>query len=233
MDVHDLTAAYALDALDPEGREIFEAHLGQCARCREELASFGEAATALALGVVSPPPPAGLRNRILAAAAMERENVVPLPMRRPWLVRATVAAASVAACAAIGLGIWAGTLSHSLDRARAASASAEQAAQVLADPSSHKIALHGGSGMLAVDPTGRGVLVVERLPAAPSGRVYEAWVIPPGGAPRKAGLFESSGSMTMVPLAENVPKGAVVAATLERAGGTDKPTQTPVFSAQT
>jgi hypothetical protein len=39
--------------------------------------------------------------------------------------------------------------------------------------------------------------------------------------------------MTMVPLAESVPKGAVVAATLERAGGTDKPTQTPVFSAQT
>ncbi len=158
---------------------------------------------------------------------------MPLPMRRPWLVRATVAAASVAACAAIVLGVWAGTLSHSLDHARAASARAELAAQVLADPNSHKVSLTGGNGMLAVDPSGRGVLVVHRLAAAPAGRTYEAWVIPPGGVPRKAGLFSSKGSMTMVPLAENVPKGSVVAATVERAGGVDKPTQTPVFSAQT
>jgi anti-sigma factor RsiW len=233
MDVHELTAAYALDALDPEERETYEAHLAQCANCREELATFGETATALAFGVTSPAPPARLRGQILAAAAAERENVVPLPMRRPWLVRATAAAAGIAACAAIGLGVWASTLSHSLDRARATSASAEMAAQVLADPSSQKIALKGGSGMLAVDSSGRGVLVVHRLPAAPAGRTYEAWVIPPGGTPQKAGLFSSKGSMTMVPLAENVPKGSVVAATVERSGGADKPTQTPVFSAQT
>jgi anti-sigma-K factor RskA len=233
MDVHDLTAAYALDALDPEEHETYEAHLAQCARCREELASLGETATALAFGVTSPPPPERLRGQILAAAAAERENVVPMPAQRLWLVRATAVAASVAACTAIGLGIWASTLSQSLDRARATGARAEVAAQVLADPNSQKIALQGGSGMLAVDPSGRGVLIVHRLPAAPAGRVYEAWVIPPDGAPRKAGLFSSSGSMTMVPLAENVPKGSVVAATVERAGGADKPTQTPLFSAQT
>jgi anti-sigma factor RsiW len=232
MDVHELTAAYALDALDPDERETYEAHLAQCERCREELASLGETATALAFGVTSPPPPERLRGQILAAAAAERENVVPLPMRRPWLVRATAAAAGVAACAAIGFAVWASTLSHSLDRARATSARAEMAAQVLADPSSQKIALKGGNGMLAVDPSGRGVLVVHRLPAAPSGQIYEAWVIPPGGAPREAGLFSSKGSMTMVPLGENVPRGSVVAATVERAGGVDKPTQTPVFSAQ-
>jgi anti-sigma factor RsiW len=229
MDVHELTAAYALDALDPEERETYEAHLAQCERCREELASLGETATALAFGVTSPAPPERLRGQILAAAAAERENVVPLPVRRPWLA----AAASVAACAAVGLGVWAGTLSHSLDRARATSARAEVAAQVLADPNSRKVSLKGGNGMLAVDPSGRGVLVVHRLPAAPSGQIYEAWVIPPGGVPRKAGLFSSKGSMTMVPLAENVPKGSIVAATVERAGGVDKPTQTPVFSAQT
>jgi anti-sigma-K factor RskA len=232
MDIHELTAAYALDALDPEERETYEAHLGQCERCREELASLGETASALAFGVTSPAPPERLRSQILAAAAAERENVVPLPMRRPWLVRTAVAAASVAACAAVGFGVWANTLAHSLDRARATSAQAELAAQILADENSQKIALRGGNGMLAVDPNGRGVLIVHRLPAAPAGKTYEVWVIPPGGAPQKAGLFSSSGSMTMVPLAENVPKGSVVAATVERAGGTDKPTQTPVFSAQ-
>jgi anti-sigma-K factor RskA len=232
MDIHDLTAAYALDALDEEERGSYEAHLAQCEQCRKELGSLGETAAALAFAVVSPAPPERLRGRILAAAAAERENVVPLPVRRPWLTRAAAAAASVAACAAIGLGIWAATLQHSLDRARATSARTEEAAQVLADPSSQKIALRGGSGMLAVDPSGRGVLVVNRLPAAPSGHIYEAWVIPAGGAPRKAGLFDSKGSTTMVPLDENVPKGAVVAATVERAGGADKPTQTPLFSAR-
>jgi anti-sigma-K factor RskA len=153
-------------------------------------------------------------------------------MRRPWLVRATAAVASVAACAAVGFGIWAATLSHSLDRARAASARAQAMAQVLANPGTRRITLQGGSGVVAVDPSGHGVLVVDRLPSAPSGHTYEAWVIPHGGAARKAGLFKSSGSTTMVPIA-NVPKGAVVAATVERAGGTDAPTQTPIVSAQT
>jgi hypothetical protein len=232
MDVHDLTAAYALDALNEEERETFEAHLAQCALCREDLAGLGEAATALALAVVSPPPPARLRERILTTAAAERENVVSLPMRRPWLIRSTAAVASIAACAAIVLGIWAATLSHSLDRARASRASAQAIAQVLADPSSQRIALRGGNGTLAVDPAGRGVLIVRSLQAAPAGHTYEAWVIPAGGMPHKAGLFTSSGATTMVPLAD-VPKGAVVAATVERAGGADQPTQTPIFSAQT
>jgi anti-sigma-K factor RskA len=232
MDVHDLTAAYALDALGQDERETYEAHLAQCARCREELAGLGETAAALAFGVVSPPPPPRLRERILTTAAAERENVVSLPMRRPWLVRSAAAAASIAACTAIALGVWAASLSHSLDRARASSASARAIAQVLANPSSHQIALKGGSGTVAVDPAGRGVLIVRRLPAAPSGHTYEAWVIPAGGMPQKAGLFAGGDSTTMVPLA-NVPKGAVVAATVERAGGVDQPTQTPIVSAQT
>ena len=75
MDAHDLTAAYALDALDAEDREAYEAHLGRCERCRAELATFGEAATALAWAVASPAPPQRLRDRILGAAAAERQNV--------------------------------------------------------------------------------------------------------------------------------------------------------------
>ena len=38
MDAHDLTAAYALDALDPEEVETYERHLSQCEECREQLA---------------------------------------------------------------------------------------------------------------------------------------------------------------------------------------------------
>jgi anti-sigma-K factor RskA len=232
MDVHDLTAAYALDALDSDERESYETHLAQCAQCQRELASLGETASALAFGIASPPPPAHLRERILKTAAAERENVVPLPMRRQWLTRTAAVVAGVAACAAIGLGIWAATLSHSLDRERARNASAQAVAQVLANPNAQRIALKGGNGVVAVDPSGRAVLVVDDLASVPSGHTYEAWVIPAGGMPHKAGLFQSGGAQTLVPLA-NVPKGAVVAATVERSGGVEAPTTTPVFSAQT
>jgi anti-sigma factor RsiW len=231
MDAHDLTAAYALDALDADDREAYEAHLGQCEDCRAELATLGEAATALAWAVASPAPPQQLRDRILGAAAAERQNVVPFPGPRQWLFRATAAAAAVAACVAIGLGVWAGSLSHSLSSERSAHASAARATEILADPASRKVELQGGNGMVAVDPAGRGVLVVRRLPAAPAGKTYEAWVIT-GGKAKRAGLFHGGDSPTMLTLDETVPRGSVVAATMERQGGVDKPTETPIFSAQ-
>jgi anti-sigma-K factor RskA len=233
VDVHELTAAYALDALGTEERAAFEAHLGSCAECREELAALGETAAALAWAVKSPEPPAALRGRILAGAAAERENVIPLPARRPWLVRTTAAAAAVAACTAVGLGVWASTLSHSLDSERSARAAEARAVQIVMDPASTKVALHGGDGMLAVDQTGRAVLVVHRLAPAPADKIYEAWVIPPGSNPIRAAVFKGGGSMTMVPLDEMVPAGSMVATTVERAGGVDAPTDSPVLTAQT
>jgi anti-sigma-K factor RskA len=233
LDVHDLTAAYTLDALDADERGAYEAHLGGCERCREELAELGDTASALAWAVPSPAPPRQLRERILEAAAAERGNVLPLPMPRPWLVRATAAAAAVAACAAVGLGVWAATLSRSLNQERSRRAADAQAMQVVADPASRRVALAGGTGLVVVDPTGRGVLVVHRLPSAPEGRIYEAWVIPRGGRPERAGLFDANGSTTVVPLREAVPPGSIVAATIERKGGVDAPTQTPIFSAET
>jgi anti-sigma factor RsiW len=102
--LHDLTAAYALDALDPEDARAYEEHLARCERCRDELASLSEAATALAYASEAPQPPPELRARILQQAHRERANVVPL---RPRWVYPVAAAAAVAAGAALALGIWA------------------------------------------------------------------------------------------------------------------------------
>ncbi len=232
MDIHDLTAAYALDALDEHEAREFEAHLAQCERCRDELARLSESAAALAWAVDPHVPPSALRERILDAAAAERTNVVPLPVRNPWLVRAIAGVAAVAACAAVGLGIWATALSHSVNRERTARAADARAVEILSDPASRRISLEGGSGVVAVDPTGQGVLVVDRLPRAPAGKTYEAWVIPAGGDPLPAGLFSGGGRTTVVRLARSVPRGSTIAATLERAGGVDAPTQSPVVRAQ-
>jgi anti-sigma-K factor RskA len=232
MDLHDLTAAYALDALDADETRAYKAHLAQCERCREELATLSESATALAWAVDAPPPPAALRERILAAAAAERTNVVPLPVRSPWVVRATAAIAAVAACTAVGLGIWANNLSQSVDRERSARAADAGALAILSDPATRRVPLDGGNGVVAVDHTGQGVLVVDRLAAAPSGKTYEAWVIPPGGAARAAGLFTGGDSTTVVRLQRSVTRGSTIAVTVERAGGVEAPTQPPLFRAR-
>ena len=230
--LHDLTAAYALDALAADEAEAYEAHLAQCARCREELAALSETATALAWAADAPAPPSRLRAAILEAAAAERENVVPLrPRARPF--RLVAAAAAVAACAAVGFGVWAATLSNSLSRERSARAADASALAILANGGSRRASLAGGDGIVAVDPSGRGVLVVRRLPEAPSGKTYEAWVIPDGAAPVPAGTFAGGGATTVVRLRAEVPRGAVVAATVEREGGVRAPTRPPLFSAAT
>jgi anti-sigma-K factor RskA len=104
MDPHDLTAAYALDALDPDEAEAYERHLGQCEECREQLAELNGAAANLAFGAVAPAPPTRLRASILDAAAAERTNVVPL-LRRRWIARGLGVAAAAAACVVVGLAV--------------------------------------------------------------------------------------------------------------------------------
>lgn len=202
MDVHDLTAAYALDALDAAETETYEAHLAGCDRCREELSSLRESAGALAWATEAPAPPARLRAAILDAAAAERANVVSLPTRRTWAFRATAAFAAVAACTAIGLGIW---------NARLHSERPTLSAVVVV-----------GNGRSAT-------LSVAGLAPAPQGKVYEAWVIPPGATARPAGLFSHSGTIR---LRQAVPPNATVAVTLERAGGVQAPTRQPLISAR-
>jgi anti-sigma-K factor RskA len=104
MDAHDLTAAYALDALAPDEAEAYERHLGQCEECRVQLAELNETAANLAFAAVAPAPPARLRASILDAAAAERTNVVPL-LRRRWVSRGLAVAAAAVVAIAVGLGV--------------------------------------------------------------------------------------------------------------------------------
>jgi anti-sigma-K factor RskA len=198
MDPHDLTAAYALDALSPDEAEAYERHLGQCEECREQLAELNETAAALAFGAVAPAPPARLRASILDAAAAERTNVVPLLHRR-WVRRGLAIGAAAAACIAVGLGV---SLSQS---------SRTQP-----------------SWMVSVGSSRKAIVRVSGLSAAPRGKTYEAWVIPMDSSPRPAGLFHGGRNTTLL-LRGRVPKNAVVAVTVEPAGGSKQPTTKPFF----
>jgi anti-sigma-K factor RskA len=213
-DPHSLVAPYALDALEAGDERQFEEHLALCERCREDLAGLREAAASLAYGAPAVSPPAELRERILTQARSERPNVVPLRRRRAWTAP-LAAAAAVAACAAIVLGIWASTLSNSTDPLES----------VLSRPGARLVAM-GRAGGVAVAPNGDAVIAVA-VPRAPAGKTYEAWVIR-GAKAEPAGLFRGRPGTSVVEIARPVRAGNVVAVTLERAGGTSRPTTKPL-----
>jgi anti-sigma-K factor RskA len=204
MDLHELTAAYALDALDADEADAYQEHLGQCEECREELAELSDTAASLAFATVAPVPPARLRAAILDRAVAERSNVVPLRRRR-WVTRGFAVATAAAASVAVALALTVGRSNHQ-------------------QPVVSMGFTRGANG--------NATLMVSGLDTAPKGKTYEAWVIPKGKAPRPAGLFEG-GKPTTIHLHGVPQKDAVVAVTVEPAGGSPAPTTTPIASSAT
>jgi anti-sigma factor RsiW len=229
--VHELTAGYALDALDPDERRAYEAHLPACERCQRELESFWATTEALAVAASGPRPSPALRDRILASAKAERPVVIPLESRRRRAVPVLAAAAAMAAVVAVAVGLWASRLSNDLDETRLALDRERTAAAVLADPASRTVELQAGDGRLVVDPDGRAVLVLDRLDPAPSEKAYEAWIIE-GDTPRPAGLFPGREGLDVVGLDGSVGEGDVVAVTIEQKRGVKKPTTQPIVASE-
>src|SRR3954469_25184659 len=77
-DIHALSGAYAVDALDDLERVAFERHLAECAECRAEVDGLREVAATLA-ETTAVAPPAALHHPVLSAAATVR----PLPPEAP------------------------------------------------------------------------------------------------------------------------------------------------------
>jgi anti-sigma factor RsiW len=215
---HELSAAYALDALDGDDLKAYETHLAGCERCREDVASFRATASALAYDVDLPPPPETLERRIIDAARAERPNVVPMPRR--WAIPA-VALTVASAAAAIVLGIWVAHLSNSLDKQRANNKSQDAVLTILSDCT--VTPAEGASARVCVAPTRKAVLAVDNLEPAGPGKTYEAWVIA-GKRVQPAGLFQGGAGRRYLRLTKSVPGRATIAVTREKAGGVAAPT---------
>ena len=213
--IHDQVAAYALDALDDSERREFEEHLAGCEQCSSELEGLQDAATSLAYVPEGPAPSPELRERLLGRVHEEtvRTHDVPAgaaaPRRRRLFAPVLAGLAVGAVAAAIVLGLWASSLSRSLDTKNAALG-------VLSNHASKHLAL-GTASEVVVAPNGRAVLV-SCLSRAPSGKTYELWVMH-GGSAEPAGIFTLGTRGTPVLLARRVPRGAQVGLSLERAGG--------------
>ncbi len=74
-DVRDLAAAFVLGALDPVDEAAVREHLATCPEAHEEIAELGSVLPALDASVPQMEPSAGLKARVLAAAATDLEPV--------------------------------------------------------------------------------------------------------------------------------------------------------------
>ena len=84
QDVHKLTGAYAVDALDELERARFEQHLSGCEDCRAEVAELRETAALLA-ETTATTPPTSLRESVLAGISQVRPLPPEVPVAAPTL----------------------------------------------------------------------------------------------------------------------------------------------------
>jgi len=229
--VHELAAAYVLNALEDEDRRVFEAHLARCTVCEEELASLRQAAAGLAYAAAGPPAPPELRARLLAEAGTSRRPAQVTRLRerlRPYALPAFAGVAVAAAVAAVVLALWAASLSDKVDDERSARGDLADLVTGVARGDLARLPLHGAGGAAFVNRSGGAVLVVSGVRAAPAGRAYEIWVVE-GTKVTPAGLF-GGGPTAIVPLLAPVAKGDRIGVTLERARGADMPSGPLLFA---
>jgi anti-sigma-K factor RskA len=234
-DMHALAGAYALDAVDGPERERFEHHLGHCQACDNEVRGLQETATRFALAV-SEQPPAQLRTRVLASAARTRQpppiaEVRSLPESGTgWLRRLAVPLAAACVVAAIALAVLLGMARSQLGSVRAEQ---REIAAVLSAPGARivsvRISVGGAATVVVASRLHRLIFTSTGMPGLPAGKIYQLWVLGPGGSATSAGLLsqDANGGTTPV-LASGLIRGDRIGVTVEPAGGTTKPTTTPI-----
>jgi anti-sigma factor RsiW len=240
-DLHTLTGAYVLDALDADERREFEEHLRGCEPCTAEVA--GLLATSARLGASSElVPTPSLHDAVMAEVARTRQLpplerstpdsppaderagvVVPLARRRPALMLAGAAALVVLA------GSLGGALAVEHHRATTLQQQLAATAQVYAAQDARTTTAHVAGGTLTV-VTSVGLhraVVIPRSMSAGAGRSLQLWVVHDGTF-RSAGLMSDGDPV----LATDLPAGAALGVTSEPGGGSKQPTTTPLVQVE-
>ena len=220
-DIHALSGAYAVDAVDDIERASFERHLADCPACRAEVASLRETSAALADDSAVAPPPA-LRAAVLDGISRVR----PLPPvtvggpvhRRKWFP--ALVAAVVLTLVGLGGAVWQPWRDDTSTTVTATD-------RVLADPDAQRITQELPNGAKATIVRSakehRAVLVTEDMPAPPDGKVYQLWLQSPADEMVSAGLMPSGADTAL--LAGDADDAIGAGISVEPAGGSDQPTQ--------
>lgn len=229
---NDLVAPYLLDALEPEERSEFEAHLSQCSECQAEVAELRPVVDILPLAADMVEPPASLRERIIAAvqedeAAPSRPTLTSIPGGAPNRRDArrtnlplTVAAVAAAVLIAV-LGIRVVQLQN---RGTGPQAALEQQVLAAFSAGAPTMAVPGTSyapaavGRMVQPPTGQtAYFLVKGLPATPSHKVFQLWLVK-GQTPYSAGVFTYGGKGIWIVKVPMRAAGFAAAAVTEEPG---------------
>lgn len=247
----EIAALDAVGAASPDEERELREHLNECAECRRVRDEYAEAVTLLARGLDPVPPPAELRERVVAGDEDE-DNVVDARGRFGsggawWLATAATLFLALWGWRELAMRVEREKYTaqqaelHRLaeDNARLATKndklSAEMAALAAAD--TRQIALSGqqvapsASARVFLEPGKRRAIVFfSNLPANAKDKSYQLWVIA-GDKPQSAGVFDvTDGSATV--RVENLPVATEIkalAVTLEPRGGVAQPTNTNFY----
>ncbi|HWO90963.1 MAG TPA: anti-sigma factor [Methylomirabilota bacterium] len=231
-------AAWVLGALDADEAESMRVHVEGCATCRQTAARFRRAADSLPLEVEEVVPPARLRERVLIAASAARASTMPsAPARKRaalapgrWKPVATVQLGRLtafAAAATVLLALLVGLVVGGMLGRGSVSPPAPQVARFTLAGHGALAAAHG----TVIDLKSDGVTLVDfsGLPALDKGKVYEVWLITPGGHPDSAAVFVPDSNGSKVVLVNMPLKGYSQMAVTAEDGpdGSAAPTQQP------
>jgi len=227
-----LAGAYALDALDADERAVFEQHLRDCAECAEEVRGMRAAAAELSqVSAVAPPP------ELRASVLNEIRSVRPLPpvtdnvlsFRRSRSGRVWQGLAAACALIAIATSAW-GFQQHRDNRPT----DAISASGLLSATDTAAVSGAVGPGTATIlysRSSGKVALVGHKLPAPPSGKTYQLWMISASGTATSAGVFtpDTGGNVTSVATSQ-VADAVRMGVSVEPAGGSAEPTPGAIFA---
>ncbi|MBL1077154.1 anti-sigma factor [Nocardia sp. 2] len=225
-DLLELAFPYALDALDDTDRRAVEHLLDRAddATAAEFRATVRELRETLAdmTTVDAVPAPPSVEAALLRALD-ERTTLDRSPSR---VLRRLAAAAAVVVAIGIGVGITV----------------ARNNSPAPAEITAERVITHGDTRTSTTPVTGGGTMTVhtsrelgaatvafDAVPAAPDGRVYQMWLIPPNGTPRSAGVLATLPTDTS-PMLVRTGDADQVAMSTEPPGGSPAPTDPRVLA---
>jgi len=238
-DPHTLAGAYALDALGDADREKFERHLLSCEACRAEAASLRDAAGWLAEPAAAVPP-TRLRGQVLAEAARTRQQPPPVRVtkraRRSWhgigwrAPRLAVAIAGAGMLLALALGTLLISTQHQLQVQEAHSG---EIAAIMNAPDADIMTVRArtaGSATVVMSHAAHAlVLTTVRLPALPSTKCYQVWLMGTHRTKSAGRLPPPKQGMTAPMIVAGLAAGDRMGVTVESAGGAASPSSSPVL----
>jgi anti-sigma-K factor RskA len=237
-ELRDQYELYALGVLDAAERAELDEHLRREGDpCIEGVQHARQLVSTLALTAPESRPPARLRSRVVGLVNQPKRSWVRAP---EWIATA-VALAMIAAWLANMRRLQERTLTEArqeLSRKNVELAQLNEAFALMSDPAARQLVFGENApkprGRVFVNPKQGVLLLASNLSPAPAGKIYEMWIIPKGGSPLPAGVFQSQPDGTAMYLrkgAVDVASTGFVAVTLEPEAGSQAPTSQPLIVA--